>query len=47
MTGIRFDESELVKFSENDLNDIYRFEAEFVPSLSLADMAQSGKFEPQ
>ena len=37
----------LVEFSEDDLKNIYRNENEtFVPSLSLDDMASSGKFEP-
>ena len=37
----------LVEFSEDDLKNIYRQEdLTFVPSLSLDDMASSGKFEP-
>ena len=36
----------LVEFSEDDLQQIYRHEDDFVPSLSLDDMASSGKFEP-
>lgn len=38
--------AKLVEFKEADLEDIYRGEKTFVPSLSLAKMAQSGKFEP-
>ena len=38
--------SELVRFSEDDIEDIYRGEDDFVPSLSLKKMAQSGDFEP-
>jgi hypothetical protein len=45
--GNSINASELVEFTEADLKNIYRFEPEFVPSLSLAEMAQSGRFEPQ
>jgi len=38
--------SQLVEFTEDDIEDIYRGEADFVPSLSLKRMAQSGDFEP-
>lgn len=44
--GSNIDSSELVEFDEGDLEEIYREEKDFVPSLSLARMAQSGKFEP-
>jgi len=45
--GDSIDNSELVEFDEDDLNNICRHEAEFVPSLSLAAMAESGEFEPE
>ena len=38
--------SKLVQFTEDDIEDIYRSESNFVPSLSLKRMAQSGNFEP-
>jgi hypothetical protein len=38
--------SQLVEFSEEDIENIYRGEPDFVPSLSLKKMAQSGDFEP-
>jgi hypothetical protein len=38
--------SKLIQFKEADLEYIYRKEPKFVPSLSLAKMAQSGRFEP-
>ncbi|HEU0176386.1 MAG TPA: hypothetical protein VFV58_19140 [Blastocatellia bacterium] len=38
--------SELVQFEERDLKNIYRREHEFLPSLSLAKMAETGNFEP-
>jgi hypothetical protein len=38
--------SKLVQFEESDLEDIYRRDHQFAPSLSLKKMAQSGKFEP-
>jgi len=38
--------AKLVKFSEKDLEKIYRKEKAFVPSLSLEEMAESGEFEP-
>jgi hypothetical protein len=38
--------NKLVRFQESDLDDIYRQEKKFVPSLSLNKMAESGKFEP-
>jgi hypothetical protein len=38
--------SKLVEFSEADLEAIYRGEKKFAPSLSLARMAQSNRFEP-
>ena len=31
---------------EDRLDDIYRHDKKFVPSLSLANMAKSGRFEP-
>ena len=37
---------ELRAFGENELQPVYRHEADFVPSLSLDEMASSGKFEP-
>jgi hypothetical protein len=36
----------IVAFSEDDLESIYRHEKGFAPSLSLAKLASSGKFEP-
>jgi hypothetical protein len=38
--------SKLVQFGEPELAKIYRKETTFIPSLSLAKMAQSQKFEP-
>jgi hypothetical protein len=38
--------SKLKLFTEKELNAIYRGEKDFLPSLSLADMAASGRFEP-
>ncbi|HEV7745999.1 MAG TPA: hypothetical protein VGO56_13450 [Pyrinomonadaceae bacterium] len=45
--GNAIPKAKLVEFSEKDLEKIYRKEKGFVPSLSLAEMAQSGKFEPK
>lgn len=39
--------AKLVEFSEKDFDNICRKEKSFVPSLSLAEMAESGDFEPQ
>ena len=36
----------IVEFPENVLENIYRRDATFLPSLSLAEMAESGDFEP-
>ena len=44
--GNSISQSKLVEFTEKELEDIYRGEANFVPSLSLAKMAQSGDYEP-
>jgi hypothetical protein len=44
--GTVIGEAELVQFKESDLAGICRYEEMFVPSLSLAAMAESGKFEP-
>jgi len=38
--------NKLVRFKDSDFDDIYRKDKKFIPSLSLAEMAQSGKFEP-
>lgn len=38
--------NKLVRFQDSDFDDIYRKDKKFIPSLSLAEMAQSGKFEP-
>jgi hypothetical protein len=38
-------DSKLRKFEESELEDVYR-DRKFVPSLSLEEMAKSGKFEP-
>ena len=38
--------SKLVEFTEGALEKVYRKDTKFVPSLSLAEMAESGKFEP-
>lgn len=38
--------SKLRLFDESELEDIYRKDRKFVPSLSLDDMARSGQFEP-
>ena len=39
--------SQIRLFEESELEQIYRGEREFAPSLSLDDMARSQKFEPQ
>jgi hypothetical protein len=44
--GNKIDKSKLKQFSEKELQNVYRREKDFVPSLSLADMAESGDFEP-
>lgn len=44
--GDRLSAEELVEFSEEELSDIYRHDDDFLPSLSLDQMAASGKFEP-
>ncbi len=44
--GDSIDVSKLVQFEETDIENIYRRDDDFVPSLSLAEMTQSGKFEP-
>ncbi|HSM85658.1 MAG TPA: hypothetical protein VLT16_05880 [Candidatus Limnocylindrales bacterium] len=44
--GSKIDKSKLVEFQEDELDRIYRRDRKFVPSLSLDEMAQSGKFEP-
>jgi hypothetical protein len=38
--------NKLISFNSQDLDDIYRKEKKFIPSLSLTEMATSGKFEP-
>lgn len=38
--------SKLVTFEETDIENIYRRDKDFVPSLSLTQMSRSGKFEP-
>jgi hypothetical protein len=38
--------NKLIRFQETDLDDIYRKEKKFIPSLSLDTMVESGKFEP-
>jgi hypothetical protein len=38
--------AKLVQFSEKELEKIYRNEKAFMPSLSLAEMAESGDYEP-
>jgi hypothetical protein len=38
--------AKLVQFSEMELEKIYRNEKAFMPSLSLAEMAESGDYEP-
>ncbi len=38
--------SKLVTFEEADLERVYRRERSFLPSLSLAEMVDSGRFEP-
>ena len=44
--GAHIDKSKLIAFDEEDLMDVYRH-SKFAESLSLADMAESGRFEPQ
>lgn len=44
--GNKVPKSKLVEFSEKTLNNLCRREKEFARSLSLAEMAQSGDFEP-
>ena len=39
-------QNKLVEFTEPALKNIYRTEDDFVPSLSLDDMAASGDYEP-
>lgn len=38
--------NKLIRFEEADLDNIYRKEKKFIPSLSLDEMVTSGKFEP-
>lgn len=40
------DDSELKRFTENELMNVYRGEKDFAPSMSLQEMVDSGKFEP-
>jgi hypothetical protein len=44
--GDRIAKAKLVEFEEPDLEAIYRRDRKFLPSLSLAEMVKSGKFEP-
>jgi len=44
--GSLIPKSKLITFAESDLDDIYRHEHTFIPSMSLEDLAQSGDFEP-
>lgn len=44
--GKNLDTDKLVKLDSNKLNDLVRKDRKFVPSLSLAQMAASGDFEP-
>ena len=44
--GNQIPSSALVAFSEQELEDVYRHDAAFLPSLSLEEMATSGRFEP-
>lgn len=44
--GASIDPAKLVQFDEPDLEEIYREEEDFLPSLSLAKMVDSGRFEP-
>lgn len=44
--GNKIDKSELVEFSEDELDKIYRKDKKFLPSMGLESMVQSGKFEP-
>ena len=44
--GDKIAEKDLVAFSEAQLQKVYRKEKDFLPSLSLDEMAASGKFEP-
>ncbi|MDR5837463.1 hypothetical protein [Caballeronia sp. LZ034LL] len=45
-SGDALAKNKLVAFSEAELADIYRHDKTLIPSLSLAEMASSGKFEP-
>jgi hypothetical protein len=44
--GKSLPKTKLTGFGEERLDDIYRHDKKFVPSLSLANMAKSGRFEP-
>jgi hypothetical protein len=44
--GKNLDPNKLVELDQNKLNDLVRKDRRFVPSLSLAQMAASGDFEP-
>lgn len=44
--GDTINQNLLVAFEESDLEDIYRHEKDFIPSISLKRMASSGDFEP-
>jgi hypothetical protein len=43
--GDLIDLSQLKEFGETDLENIYRYDHDFVPSLSLAEMVESGNYE--
>ncbi len=44
--GNKISKSKIKEFSEKELQKIYRKEKDFIPSLSLQEMADSGEFEP-
>jgi hypothetical protein len=44
--GKNLDSDALVELDQGKLNDLVRKDRKFVPSLSLAQMAASGDFEP-
>src|SRR5262249_50133880 len=45
-SGSKLKASAIHAYDEGDFDDLYRKDKSFVPSLSLAAMASSGKFEP-
>ena len=44
--GANVAKAKIRTYNEEELEPIYRRDSKFVPSLSLDEMAESGKFEP-